>query len=129
MKVTWIGVSILAVATVWMPESSHSQTPQYEQYWYFLYCASCHGKTGKGDGVVAKSLLKTPADLTKLSEVNGGKFPSELVYDTIIGGKEVEAHGTKEMPAWGFPRAVEDSTPEIVRIRAIVHYISTLQGN
>ena len=33
-------------------------------------CASCHGVKGRGDGPVAKSLAKAPADLTKLSQKN-----------------------------------------------------------
>jgi len=141
MKAKWIWVSILAVATVWVPGVSYSQDRESGQYWYLNYCASCHGRAGKGDGSVAKVLNKTPADLTKLSDANGGTFPSERVVETIIGRREVEAHGTKEIPVWGMPlwggarempvwgRAVRYA-PGIVRarVRAIVNYISTLQG-
>ena len=35
------------------------------------YCASCHGMDAKGDGPVAASLKKKPADLTMLSKNNG----------------------------------------------------------
>jgi hypothetical protein len=85
--------------------------------------------------------LKTPTDLTKLSAVNGGTFPAESVYETIIGRKVVETHGTREMPVWGpsvfaetkdgsvqqFQAAVP-GVPGIVRVRLIVDYIATLQG-
>lgn len=65
------------------------------------YCAQCHGLSGKGNGPVAGSLKKKPADLTALSKNNGGKFPREHVYDVISGATVVEAHGTREMPIWG----------------------------
>lgn len=31
-----------------------------------VYCGSCHGVSGKGDGSIAKSLKKPPPDLTQL---------------------------------------------------------------
>lgn len=65
------------------------------------YCAQCHGLSGKGNGPVAASLKKKPADLTVLSKNNGGKFPREHVYDVISGASVVKAHGTREMPIWG----------------------------
>ena len=43
---------------------------------YLAYCATCHGKEGKGDGPVASALKVPPADLTTLSKRNDGKFPS-----------------------------------------------------
>src|SRR5271169_1676800 len=101
MKRTSIGALIVAAAAVWMPTIGHSQNAGSGQYWYSNYCASCHGKTGKGDGPVAKVLTKTPADLTKLSEANGGAFPYAHVYETIDGKDEVAAHGTREMTVWG----------------------------
>jgi mono/diheme cytochrome c family protein len=52
-------------------------------------CASCHGVKGRGDGPVAKSLAKAPADLTKLSQKNGGVFPFASLYDVIDGRSQV----------------------------------------
>src|SRR5450756_1514635 len=43
------------------------------------YCASCHGKEGKGTGPVAPALKAKPADLTVISKNSGGKFPSERI--------------------------------------------------
>jgi mono/diheme cytochrome c family protein len=65
------------------------------------YCASCHGRSGKGNGSVAAALKEKLTDLTTLSKNNGGKFPREHVYDAISGAAVVEAHGTREMPIWG----------------------------
>jgi mono/diheme cytochrome c family protein len=108
---------------------------------YHRSCASCHGVSGKGDGPVAKSLGKMPADLTKLSENNKGVFPLSRVYDVIDGRVQVAIHGTREMPVWGevYTRDVRSRTPRAmpdemidamvrVKILALIEYISTLQG-
>lgn len=127
MKDICVGASMLAVATVMMPGTGYPQDIQKGQYWYSNYCASCHGSAGKGDGPVAKFLTHAPADLTKLSDANGGIFPSARIFEVIDGRREVGAHGTREMPVWG--KAVRYA-PAIVRARihAIVDYVSTLQG-
>jgi hypothetical protein len=105
-------------------------------------CAPCHGTTGKGDGPIAKSLTKAPADLTKLSQKNGGVFPFSSLYDVIDGRTQVLAHGSREMPVWGdvYTRELQnhwstDLLPdELIRIMArvrilmLIEYISTLQG-
>jgi len=105
-------------------------------------CASCHGVTGRGDGPVAKSLAKAPADLTKLSQQNGGVFPVSSLYAVIDGRSQVLAHGPREMPVWGdiYTREMQkhwcadllsDELIQVmarVRILMLVEYISTLQG-
>jgi mono/diheme cytochrome c family protein len=52
-----------------------------------FYCASCHGRDGKGRGHVAAALKTPPADLTLLSQRNGGNFPAARVTDAIRGTK------------------------------------------
>jgi mono/diheme cytochrome c family protein len=127
MKVVCIGVLISAVTTVSIPVAGYAQGRDSGQYWYSNYCASCHGREGKGDGPVAKSLSHAPADLTRLSAANGGTFPSDRIAEVVDGRREVAAHGTREMPVWG--RAVRFG-PSIVgkRVRAIIDYVSTLQS-
>lgn len=68
---------------------------------YESSCASCHGLSGKGDGPLARALVSQPSDLTTLAKRNGGVFPAQRVHEIIDGRKEVEAHGTREMPVWG----------------------------
>ncbi len=46
---------------------------------YMAYCASCHGKDGKGDGPAASALKSVPTDLTQLAAKNKGKFPENHV--------------------------------------------------
>src|SRR5579872_2105023 len=65
------------------------------------YCASCHGMTGTGDGPVARTLAKPPANLRMLSDKYGSPLPVAKLADLIDGRDAVRAHGTAEMPVWG----------------------------
>lgn len=65
------------------------------------HCATCHGSTARGDGVLASSMRRKPADLTGLASRNGGQYPSEMVYRTIDGRQPVRGHGGPDMPVWG----------------------------
>jgi mono/diheme cytochrome c family protein len=103
------------------------------------YCASCHGMDAKGDGPVAASLKKKPADLTMLAKNNGGVYPAQEVYDFIDGSKTAAGHGTREMPLWGnafMSRTGQQAamgagplTEDQVKakINRLVKYIKTLQ--
>lgn len=97
---------------------------------FTTYCASCHGKNGRGDGPVSAELRRMPPDLTRFTARNGGVFPRERVY-RIIDGREVRAHGDRTMPVWGdaFSRTREALSDADVRQRldAIVRYLEAIQ--
>jgi cytochrome c553 len=91
------------------------------------YCAVCHGKEAKGNGQAASSLAKTPADLTRISARNGGKFPDTKVKRYIEGLDEVAAHGTRDMPMWGdLFKSLNRDTVQI-RVQALSDYLKSLQ--
>jgi mono/diheme cytochrome c family protein len=96
------------------------------------YCASCHGKSAKGDGPLADSLRFRPADLTLIARRNGGKFDADNVYRVIDGREPVKGHGGTDMPVWGdaFKRSVEGYSEKAVkeRIQALVDYLKTIQA-
>ncbi|HYN21200.1 MAG TPA: cytochrome c [Thermoanaerobaculia bacterium] len=99
---------------------------------FTLYCSSCHGKTGQGDGPLASSLKVAPADLTRLAAANGGKFSADGAYEAIDGRRLVPAHGPSDMPVWGLsfqdPGKDTDQEPSVrVRIKDLVAYVETLQ--
>jgi hypothetical protein len=88
---------------------------------YTVYCSSCHGRDARG--------VSAP-DLTTLAKRNNGKFPMLLVKETIRGETRVDAHGPKDMPAWGaaFRYLGSGSRLEIdVRINNLTEYLKTLQ--
>jgi len=98
---------------------------------FVSYCASCHGKDGKGDGPAASALNVAPADLTSLAKKNGGKYPSMRVTSVLSGEANLAAHGNKEMPVWGkvFWSMSGGHAAEVhQRIANLNHYIESLQG-
>jgi len=95
-----------------------------------LYCASCHGAGGRGDGPVAAALKIRPADLTALARRHGGQYPREAVRGTIEGtSSTVPAHGSTQMPIWGpLFRAFESDARVRARIANLVTHIESLQA-
>lgn len=91
------------------------------------YCAVCHGQDAKGNGPAAVALKQAPADLTRTSARNGGKFPDVKISRFIEGLEGVPAHGTRDMPIWGdlFRSLNRDTAP--TRVYALVEYLKTLQ--
>lgn len=99
-------------------------------YLYRVFCASCHGENGNGDGPVADTLRRPPADLTRISARAGGVFPRNQVIAIIDGRKPVPGHGSAEMPVWGdVLRATQGSDEAIIarRIAALVMHIQSIQ--
>lgn len=114
------------VVTVPAPRTSATSGKEM----YLAYCATCHGKEGKGDGPVASALKVPPANLTTLSKRNNGKFPSVQVVNAITGRGGVRAHGSKEMPVWGpiFMTMEHQHQSEVrLRVANLADYIKSLQ--
>jgi mono/diheme cytochrome c family protein len=135
---------IAVMAAIAGARTASAQGSEIGKYEYLNSCASCHGASGKGDGPVVKSLIKPPADLTKLSANNKGVFPFSRVYEVIDGRLEVATHGARDMPVWGniYVRRWRQERDEVipylsskevaetiarVRILALIDYISMLQ--
>ena len=117
---------VTAAATAGAQSEPYSGSGDYQ-----VYCGSCHGAGGKGDGAIAKSLKKQPPDLTQLSKQNNGVFPVDKVSKTVDGRTSGSAHDA-DMPAWGdvFAKSSESQGNENVamRIRTLVKYLETLQA-
>jgi len=97
---------------------------------YMDYCASCHGKEGRGDGPTAAEFKVPPPDLTLLAKKNNGKFPWEHVMGVLRFGVKVPAHGTTDMPIWGpVFSSIEPSPSKLEqRMTNLTNYVKTLQG-
>ena len=94
---------------------------------YKNYCAGCHGPGAKGNGPAALTLKLAPADLTRISARNGGKFPLMRVERIISGEDERRGHGA--MPEWGpiFSEVGRDQDLGRVRIDNLARYLRDIQ--
>jgi mono/diheme cytochrome c family protein len=93
------------------------------------HCASCHGSDARGAGPIAAHMRRAPSDLTRYTQRNGGVFPSERVY-RIIEGRDLPAHGDRDMPVWGEAFKLlpgSDQAAVKARIEAIVRYLQGIQ--
>lgn len=95
------------------------------------YCASCHGTSARGDGPLADSMRRRPANLTEIAKRNNGAFPADIVFRTIDGRKPVRGHGGPDMPVWGDAFALsrrggdEQKVEQI--IQSLVDYLESIQ--
>jgi mono/diheme cytochrome c family protein len=97
---------------------------------FAAYCASCHGADGKGKGPAASALKTPPSDLTVIQKANGGKFPSDHVFEIINGRASTPAHGSADMPVWGpiFRRLSGSHDAEVQqRVSNLTDYIRSMQ--
>jgi mono/diheme cytochrome c family protein len=95
-----------------------------------FYCASCHGREGRGDGPVAAALTRRPSDLATLARRNAGRFPTDRVERFVTGDREPTlAHGSADMPVWGpiFQALGPQDHMNRIRIENIVAFIETIQ--
>ena len=95
---------------------------------YRLYCATCHGRDGKGAGPAAVSLKVPPPDLTTLGRRRGGTFPRADV-EAIIRGPATPSHGSAEMPIWGpiFNGLDPSQARNAARIDSLVSHLESIQ--
>lgn len=111
-------------------EAAATTSPSSGKEMFMSYCASCHGKSGKGDGPAAAALKQPPADLTMLAKRNGGKYPSDLVTSVLSGKAKLTAHGDQEMPVWGqvFWKMSQGHEEQVqLRIANLNRYLESLQ--
>ena len=101
---------------------------------YQQLCASCHGTDARGEGPVASLIKIGVPDLTLIAHRDGGEFPAEDVRRAIDGRWARTAHGTRDMPVWGW-RLYDISSTDEARERAevdsmidrLVEYLRSVQ--
>ena len=95
------GVGALALMSVTLCRAAEAPNTSGAQL-YREFCATCHGVNAHGDGPVAPSLKRKVPDLTLIAQRRGGTFPSEGIHRIIDGRSTPRAHGSAEMPVWGW---------------------------
>ena len=130
-----LAMTALFLATAWNAAAA-AEKMSYGEAEYLNSCAVCHGLEGKGDGPLGDVLMKRPADLTHISDRNGGTFPYAHIFAVIDGRYGVPSHGEREMPVWGRQFLEDDvrlygpAGGEIVtteRIHELAGYVQSLQ--
>ena len=67
-----------------------------------FYCATCHGRDGRGNGPAGSALKTPPADLTLIAKRHGGRFPRASIAAYVTGdAPPMASHGSRDMPLWG----------------------------
>jgi mono/diheme cytochrome c family protein len=103
------------------------------RFLYGVYCQTCHGETGRGDGPTAEVLKIPPTDLTRLSAAEEeGEFPFDRVYRVIDGREEVRGHGGSRMPVWGLSfqeldRDLDQEDEVRGKILQLIEYLKSIQ--
>lgn len=101
---------------------------------YERMCSACHGDTGRGDGPVAEVISVKVPDLTRIAARNGGEFPREALKAKIDGRDQVNAHGSGQMPVWGYSLWIDDGAGRFSDERVaeildeLVDYLESLQA-
>jgi mono/diheme cytochrome c family protein len=132
-----LGALLATASVVSGPQSKTERKPSPKppsaaagQETFLKYCASCHGKTAKGDGPAAFVLKTPPPDLTTLSKRHEDKFPAGYVSAVLTFGERFASHGAVDMPIWGSRfktlDPVHDPTGQ-QHIDEVVAYIRSLQ--
>jgi mono/diheme cytochrome c family protein len=130
-----MGLALFAiVSTVVSGQTGQSKVPplviesMYGPDLFRMYCASCHGRDGRGSGPTATALKVPPPDLTVLARRQNGVFPRARV-ELIVRGPATASHGSDDMPVWGpIFRALEPSDARVdARIRNLVDHIASIQ--
>jgi mono/diheme cytochrome c family protein len=83
---------------------------------YVSYCSTCHGDTGKGDGVVGRSLPVKPADHTNGTVMN--QLSDQFLHDIIAKGGTAVGKSSF-MPSWG-------SSLDEKQIRDLLAYLRSI---
>jgi mono/diheme cytochrome c family protein len=132
-----VGAAALFAALLLAPAMAAAQDPARMKQSvpgaevYRTYCVACHGDSARGDGPLAASMKRKPANLTEIASRNGGQFPSDLVFRTIDGREKVRGHGGPDMPEWGdaLMRSRDAGDADSVKrtIQSLVDYLESLQ--
>ena len=134
-KLTVAGATLLA-ALLLSPLTASAQDQPMKQTTtgaavFSTYCVSCHGSSARGDGPLAATMKRKPANLTEIAKRNGAQFPADLVFRIIDGRQPVRGHGGPDMPEWGeaFGKSSEAGDADRVKrvIQSLVDYLESIQ--
>ncbi len=90
---------------------------------YDMFCASCHGPTGKGDGPVAVAIQPPPRDFStgafKYDTDDSGEPGSDTDLKNVIANGAAKYGGNLMMAPWGGTMTGEDIDNVVAFIRSL----------
>jgi mono/diheme cytochrome c family protein len=101
---------------------------------FIRYCSACHGDGGHGDGPVATAITKPIPDLTLIATRHNGKFPRQIIKNAIDGRWRIDAHGTQQMPVWGYEFWISAGAGDFSETRVnqildnLINYLESIQA-
>jgi mono/diheme cytochrome c family protein len=132
IRVLLAGTLLFQILAVRLVASGSGEGVADGRQLYEIYCRSCHGDSGRGDGPAAAELRPRPADLTRIRSRNDGEFPEERIRRKIDGRDELKSHGTRRMPVWGLglqelDRDADQEGEVQTKIRQLTTYLRSIQ--
>lgn len=132
MTRSWVPLVALAALSLATFSAATASETDDGRLLYRVHCSACHGESGQGDGPMKDQLETAVPDLTTIAVEHEGEFPTESVHQIIDGRHETSAHGTREMPVWGFTfqstgRDSDQEQEVQARVSALTKYLETLQ--
>lgn len=115
-----LGVGILLLGLPVLARTATAQTPKGDvnagKAKFQMFCASCHGATGKGDGAAAAALNPKPRNFQDTATM-GKKTDAHLKKVIQQGGTAVGLSAL--MPPWGSSLSEQDLANVIAYIRSL----------
>jgi hypothetical protein len=84
---------------------------------------------------VAPILTVPVPDLTLIAARRGGSFPADEIYRIVDGQADLNAHGPRHMPVWGYELFGADEDDETAhraateKIERVVRFLHSVQRN
>jgi len=116
-------VAFAALAVLLAPISALAGDAAAGKSKYDMFCASCHGPTGKGDGPVAVAIKPPPRDFSegafKFDTDDSGEPGSDADLKNVIANGAAKYGGNMMMAAWGGTMTDADVDNVVAYIRSL----------
>jgi len=116
-------VVLLALGAWLVPGAAAGADLAAGQEKYKLFCETCHGPTGKGDGPGAAGIEPSPRDFSKgefkFDPDGDGKTGEDEDLEAVISKGAAEFGGSPLMTPWGGALSDEDIENLIAVIRSL----------